>query len=148
MVVRLIVPGVGAVLERLSSYRHTSSWLRRRAAVSSECHIKIAATFIRYQSVGCPMTSCLMSHHYWRIRYSSVQQCFGETDGQYAARRASKDWTVTGIRIRKTCLKLPLTDRQYYTWKPSYLKGNTEKSSLFYMRRRNQGNMEVTRTDG
>ena len=51
-----------------------------------------------------------------------MQQCFGETDGQYAARRASKDWTVTGIMIRKPCLKLPLTDSQYYTWKLSYLK--------------------------
>jgi len=77
-----------------------------------------------------------------------MQQCFGETDGQYAARRASKDWTVTGIMIRKTCPKLPLTDRQYYTWKLSYLKENPEKSSLFYMRRWKKGNMEVTRTDG
>jgi len=73
-----------------------------------------------------------------------MQQCFGETDGQYAARRASNDWAVTGIMIRKPCLRLPLTDRQYYTWKLSYLKESLEKSSLFYMRRCNQRNMEVT----
>jgi hypothetical protein len=51
-----------------------------------------------------------------------MQQYFGETDGQYAARRTSNDWAVTGIMIRKPCLKLPLTDSQYYTWKLSYLK--------------------------
>ena len=77
-----------------------------------------------------------------------MQQCFGETDGQYAAGKASNDWAVTGIMIRKTYLMLPLTDREYYTWIPSFLKENPEKSSLFYMRRRNQRNMELTQMDG
>jgi len=52
-------------------------------------------------------------------------------ESQYAAGRASHDWVVTGVMIRKKCLKLPLTGTHYYIWKLNYLRENLETSSLF-----------------